>query len=90
MDNKSAEKFFIILHDLLIAATVLLWLAMMLRPSYVRASRAFGIINIVYVLCAVIYSVMRKKYFPLKRCSKTEKIIIAVMITLLVIKLIFF
>jgi len=77
-------------YYILIAASIILWFIMVFGPSDVMSAGWFKIVFIIYLVCGMAYSVFRKKYLPAESASTKRKVIFAVMVLALVIKLAFF
>lgn len=79
------QNFF---HYAIVLLLVILWSVMMFFPEYVE-TMDFKIFFCVSVACAMIYSFCRKKYFPMLKYCRAEKIIFVLLIILLFMRLIF-
>ncbi len=90
MKKDRAERILILSRYLLCAVAAILWLVMMILPSDIMLHPVFQVAFLGYLLCATIYSFVRKKYPPLQEFSRAVKIVAIVMILLLVVKLAFF
>ena len=77
------------IHSIIDLLLILLWMIMMFFPSYM-ATIPFKIFFSVSVICAMIYSFCRKKYFPLQPYRKAEKCVFALLILSLLVRLLFF
>ena len=74
------------IHSIIDLLLILLWMIMMFFPSYM-ATIPFKIFFSVSVICAMIYSFCRKKYFPLQPYRKAEKYVFALLILSLLVRL---
>ena len=77
------------IHSIIDLLLILLWMIMMFFPSYM-ATIPFKIFFSVSVICAMIYSFCRKKYFSLQPYRKAEKYVFALLILSLLVRLLFF
>ena len=83
MDKNKIQSFFHYAIDFLL---IICWGIMMFCPNYI-GSIAFDILFLITVLSAMIYSFIRKKYFPMIKTCKYEKILVVILIILLLIKM---
>ena len=74
------------IHSIIDLLLILLWMIMMFFPSYM-ATIPFKIFFSVSVICAMIYSFCRKKYFSLQPYRKAEKYVFALLILSLLVRL---
>ena len=74
------------IHSIIDLLLILLWMIMMFFPSYMETI-PFKIFFSVSVICAMIYSFCRKKYFSLQPYRKAEKYVFALLILSLLVKL---
>ena len=77
------------IHSIIDLLLILLWMIMMFFPSYMETI-PFKIFFSVSVICAMIYSFCRKKYFSLQPYRKAEKCVFALLILSLLVRLLFF
>ena len=77
------------IHSIIDLLLILLWMIMMFFPSYMETI-PFKIFFSVSVICAMIYSFCRKKYFSLQPYRKAEKYVFALLILSLLVRLLFF
>ena len=73
-------------HSIIDLLLILLWMIMMFFPSYMETI-PFKIFFSVSVICAMIYSFCRKKYFSLQPYRKAEKYVFALLILSLLVRL---
>lgn len=90
MENSRLEKALKVIYYILAAVSIILWFVIMFSSSHVISLAWFKIVFGIYFFSSMVYSVVRKKYASARSVSKNRKAIIVIMITLLVIKLIFF
>ena len=74
------------IHSIIDLLLILLWMIMMFFPSYMETI-PFKIFFSVSVICAMIYSFCRKKYFSLQPYRKAEKYVFALLILSLLVRL---
>lgn len=74
------------IHSIIDLLLILLWMIMMFFPSYMETI-PFKIFFSVSVICAIIYSFCRKKYFSLQPYRKAEKYVFALLILSLLVRL---
>ena len=74
------------IHSIIDRLLILLWMIMMFFPSYMETI-PFKIFFSVSVICAMIYSFCRKKYFSLQPYRKAEKYVFALLILSLLVRL---
>ena len=74
------------IHSIIDLLLILLWMIMMFFPSYIETI-PFKIFFSVSVICAMIYSFCRKKYFSLQPYRKAEKYVFALLILSLLVRL---
>lgn len=83
MHSNKIQKIF---HYIIVLLLILLWSIMMFFPEYID-TMSFKVFFSVSIACTMIYSFCRKKYFPMQRYCKTEKIVFAFLIILLFLSL---
>lgn len=83
-DNK-IQKFF---HYVIVFLLLVCWVLMMFFPECMDAMGGKLFFS-VSIMCAIIYSFCRKKYFPMQQACKMEKITAAFLIVLLFLRLLF-
>lgn len=74
------------IHSIIDLLLILLWMIMTFFPSYMETI-PFKIFFSVSVICAMIYSFCRKKYFSLQPYRKAEKYVFALLILSLLVRL---
>ena len=74
------------IHSIIDLLLILIWMIMMFFPSYMETI-PFKIFFSVSVICAMIYSFCRKKYFSLQPYRKAEKYVFALLILSLLVRL---
>ena len=84
MDSNKVQKFFKYAIDFLL---IICWGIMMFSSSYLD-SIGFDLLLLITVVGAMIYSIVRKKYFPTSKTGKYEKILAVILIISLFIRMI--
>ena len=84
MDRNKIQRFFKYAIDFLL---IICWGIMMFCPNYLN-STGFDLLFLITVVGAMIYSIVRKKYFPANKTCNYEKILAVILIILLYTRMI--